>query len=306
MTDGQPNGDRKRIPAGDALCRRGVRAERALPPWRDGPPLGDAMSGTHLPRTLPDGARSVVFDCDSTLADIEGIDELAGDLIGEIQALTTAAMEGRVPLEEVYGRRLEILRPTRDRVDAIGDLYVQRLVPDARETVGALLWLGKDVRVISGGLLPPVLAAATALGIPAASVAAVRIDFAVDGTYAGFDAASPLARSGGKLGVLNSWSLARPSMLVGDGATDLEASAGVDAFAAYMGVAFRPGIAAKADVVLRARSLAPVLAIAAGAEDRARLAGSKWKSVLERGDELLASASRDTEPPNRSGSDALP
>ena len=43
-----------------------------------------------------------------------------------------------------------------ERVEAIGELYVQRLVPDARETVAALRWLGKDVRVISGGLRPPV------------------------------------------------------------------------------------------------------------------------------------------------------
>lgn len=248
------------------------------------------MSGISGRRPLANGFQSIVFDCDSTLADIEGIDELAGNRIGEIRALTSDAMEGRVPLEEVYGRRLELLQPTRSRVDAIGEMYVERLVPDAKATVAALIWLAKDVRVISGGLLPPVLAAATELGIPAESVRAVRIDFDAKGSYAGFDAASPLARSGGKLDVVNSWGLPRPSLLVGDGATDLEASSGVDAFAAYMGVAFRPAVAAKADVVLRAQSLATVLALAADDEDRTRLAGSRWQDLLERGDELLASA----------------
>ncbi|HLL47609.1 MAG TPA: hypothetical protein VK399_12915, partial [Longimicrobiaceae bacterium] len=62
----------------------------------------------------------------------------------------------------------------------------------------------------------------------------------------------------------------------------------VDAFAAYMGVAFRPAVAAGADVVLRDPSLAPVLALAAGPEDRARLAGSRWAGLLRRGDDLLA------------------
>lgn len=247
------------------------------------------MSLPSVPRPLSSGFQSIVFDCDSTLADIEGIDELAGDRIDEIQALTAAAMDGRVPLEEVYGRRLEILRPERERVDEIGAMYVARLVPDAEATVAALIWLGKDVRVISGGLLPPVLAAATKLGIPSASVSAVRIDFEADGSYSGFDAGSPLARSGGKLEVVEAWDLARPSLLVGDGATDLEASVGVNTFAAYMGVAFRPAIAAKADVVLRSRSLAPVLALAAGPEDRVRLADSAWSDLLSRGDDLLAS-----------------
>jgi phosphoserine phosphatase len=241
------------------------------------------------PRPLPDGFRSVIFDCDSTLADIEGIDELAGSRLEEIQALTASAMEGLIPLEEVYGRRLEIIRPTRERVDAIGELYVERLVPDARETIAALTWLGKDVRVISGGLLPPVLAAASALGIAKASVAAVGIDFAADGSYAGFDATSPLARSGGKLEVIRRWRLDGPALMVGDGATDLEASQGVDAFAAYMGVAFRPAIAAKADVVLRAPSLATVLALAASRADREKLAASEWGDLLQRGDELLDS-----------------
>ena len=246
------------------------------------------MSLPGTPRSLPDGFQSIVFDCDSTLADIEGIDELAGDRIDEVQALTAAAMDGNVPLQEVYGRRLEILHPSRDRVDTIGRLYVERLVPDAEETVAALIWLGKDVRVISGGLLPPVLAAATKLGIPSASVSAVRIDFAENGSYAGFDLESPLARSGGKLEVVESWDLPRPSLLVGDGATDLEASGGVDAFAAYMGVAFRSAIAAEADVVLRARSLATVLALASSPEDRKRLADTEWADLLTRGQELLA------------------
>ncbi len=37
---------------------------------------------------LEPGFRSVVFDCDSTLTAIEGIDVLAGERLGEIQALT--------------------------------------------------------------------------------------------------------------------------------------------------------------------------------------------------------------------------
>ena len=127
------------------------------------------------------GFRSVVFDCDSTLVRIEGIDELAGEKIEEIRRLTDLAMEGKIALEEVYGRRLAIIDPTREQVDAIGQAYVEALVEDARGVVAALHWLGKEVRVISGGLLPPVLAVATMLGIPAEKVAAVDISFDGEG-----------------------------------------------------------------------------------------------------------------------------
>ncbi len=233
------------------------------------------------------GFASVVFDCDSTLAAIEGIDELAGPHAAQVAALTDAAMRGEVALEEVYGRRLALIRPERGRVEALGHAYVAALVPDARETVAALRWLGKRVRVVSGGLRPPVEAAARELGIPAEDVAAVGIDFAADGGYAGFDDASPLARGGGKEGVIRAWDLPRPALLVGDGATDAEARPAVDAFAAYMGVAFRPAVAERGDFVLRDPSLSAVLALAASGADRRRLAASPYADLLRRGDALL-------------------
>ena len=226
------------------------------------------------------GFASVVFDCDSTLVAVEGIDELSGPFRAQVQALTEAAMDGTVPLEEVYGRRLELIRPTRARVDEVGAQYVRALVPHARETVAALRWLGKSVRIVSGGLLPAVLAVARELGMDDADVGAVGIHFDADGEYAGFDRESPLARSNGKAQVIGAWNLPRPALLVGDGATDAEARPAVDAFAAYMGVAWRAPVAEAADHVLREASLSGVLALACSDQDRARLARSPWAGLL--------------------------
>jgi len=39
-----------------------------------------------------------------------------------------------------------------DDLDAVGALYVQRAVPDARDVVAALQALGKQVGIVSGGL----------------------------------------------------------------------------------------------------------------------------------------------------------
>lgn len=233
------------------------------------------------------GFRSVVFDCDSTLARIEGIDELAGARVEEIRRLTDLAMEGAIPLQEVYGRRLELIGPSRAQVAALGPAYVEALVDDAREVVAALLWLGKEVRIVSGGLRPPVEELALELGLQPGAVEAVAISFDEDGRYVDYDRASLLARSGGKPDVITSWGLPRPSLLVGDGATDLEARSAVDCFAAYMGVAFRPAVAAGADFVLFAPSLAPVLALAVSPEEETRIEGSPWAELLRRGRELL-------------------
>src|SRR5918992_4395039 len=95
---------------------------------------------------------SVIFDCDSTLSAIEGIDELAHAHRPEITRLTESAMRGEIALEDVYGRRLDIVRPTRAQIDALGERYVQTLVSDSRETVAALLVEGIEVRVMSGGI----------------------------------------------------------------------------------------------------------------------------------------------------------
>ncbi|HEX7090905.1 MAG TPA: HAD-IB family phosphatase [Longimicrobiales bacterium] len=210
--------------------------------------------------------RTVLFDCDSTLSTIEGVDELARDH-PEVRALTEAAMRGEVPLEEVYGRRLEIVRPSREAVEALGRRYIETMVPGAREAVSALLAAGVRVRVISAGLRPAVVTLARVLGLGDDDVAAVDIYFSADGAYAGYDAASPLARSGGKRAVVEEWlpELPRPILMVGDGATDLEVQGVADCFAAFAGVVARPAVIEAADEVIRGRSLLPVLDLVFGA-----------------------------------------
>jgi len=68
------------------------------------------------------GFQRVIFDCDMTLVTVEGIDELAR-LRGQteyIADLTRQAMDGEIPLEEVYAKRLELLRPTRAELEEVG------------------------------------------------------------------------------------------------------------------------------------------------------------------------------------------
>jgi phosphoserine phosphatase len=224
----------------------------------------------------------VVFDCDSTLSAIEGIDELGREQRADIEALTAAAMRGDVALEAVYGRRLELIRPDRARVAELARQYVERLVPDARDVMRALRECGIAARIMSGGLLPAVRAVADALELTAADVAAVDIRFTPAGEYAGFDEQSPLARSGGKRELLAAWRAqdAARVMMVGDGATDLEAADVADVFVAYAGVVARAAVVEQADAVVYSASLAPVLPLALGG---ARPDGGVARAVFDRG-----------------------
>jgi len=205
---------------------------------------------------------TIAFDCDSTLSAMEGIEELARDNL-EVKALTRAAMEGKIALEEVFGRRLALVRPTRADVENIGQMYLEKLVPGVAALVAALQALGKEVHIVSGGLLPAVRHLAAALSIPATRVHAVDLAFDAAGVYSGFDTRSPLARTGGKIEVLSA--LARPGVplaFVGDGATDLEAAPVCARFVAYGGVERREKVLAAARVKSIEpdfRSLVPLL-----------------------------------------------
>jgi len=227
----------------------------------------------------------VIFDCDSTLSTVEGIEELSAGHREEVEALTRAVMHGEIRLEEVYARRLELARPDRAAVQALGRRYVEHMVADAPEVVAALRDAGVVVRVLSGGLLPAVRVLAAELGIAAPDVAAVAVRFGDDGSYAGFDAASPLARAGGKAEVVRTWrpTLRPPVMLVGDGMTDLEAQAVVDLFVAFAGVKDREPVTSAADVVVRAPSLAPVLSLALGNDGPRGAAYDRGQAFIEDG-----------------------
>ncbi len=80
---------------------------------------------------------SVVFDVDSTLVGIEGIDwlaELRGPEVADaVRTLTRDAMAGRVPLDEVYGRRLELIAPGPAEIAALADAYLDAVAPGAAD-----------------------------------------------------------------------------------------------------------------------------------------------------------------------------
>jgi len=228
---------------------------------------------------------TVIFDCDATLSEIKGIEELGREHRRALEDMSNAAMDGDVLLEEIYAARLNLARPNRTRVEEVGHQYVERLTADALEVVAALLAADVDVRVISSGVRPAVLILSRYLGIADEKVAAVDLRFDAAGGYQGYDRTSPLAASRGKVRIIEQWAatMARPVMLVGDGATDLEAKGVVDMFVVYAGVAARPKVMAGADAVIRHRTLAPVLPLALDHIPNSEPA----RSVFERGAALL-------------------
>lgn len=221
----------------------------------------------------------VFFDCDSTLVSIEGIDELAR-WVGceeEVAALTTQAMNGDLPLEAVYSRRLEMLRPTREHLRRLGQLYREHLIPGADQVIAALRSQGREVFIISGGLAQAVQEFGVFLGLPIPNIHAVEMDFNQltgrwwetwkhpggrnpDERYL-THTTGPLTVGKGKAEIIRAirQSHRGRALLVGDGLSDLEAGEAVDLFVGFGGVVARERVRAGAEVFIDAPSLAPIL-----------------------------------------------
>ena len=167
----------------------------------------------------------ICFDCDSTLSKIEGIDELARRIgRGEdMSKLTDLAMNGIVPLEAVYGRRLSLIRPDQYSINWLADFYIAEIVEGVKDVFATLLAQDKAVYIISGGLRQAILPLANFLGLPESHVHAVDIYFNEDGSYLNYDLNSPLAKTGGKAVVVGTLKGQGSLVMVGDGKTDMEA-----------------------------------------------------------------------------------
>ena len=249
--------------------------------------------------------RHVIFDCDSTLTGIEGIDELAShpDTRQRVADLTRSAMDGKVNLETVYGERLEILQPTRGAVRALRSRYRKHVVKDAAALIQALQVLGHEVYIVSGGLFDPVREFGMHLGVAPEHIRAVEVEYdTLSGNW--WQGQGPwreaylavqhsvLTESDGKARVIRELlqNQTGRSLLVGDGVSDLLASREVDRFAGFGGVICRERVASESKVFIQSQSIAPVLLLAAGTAALEHSGDTGVQALAEKAHALTQSA----------------
>jgi phosphoserine phosphatase len=209
-------------------------------------------------------SRLLMLDCDSTLSAVEGVDELGRlrgpAVLAEVERMTAEAMDGGTPLEAVFGRRLDLIRPTRAELDSIAAKYLATVEPDAAAALARIRAAGWQVAIVSGGFTEAILPLARHLGI--ARVEAVGLRFNPDGSYAGFDTEAPTCRSRGKNAVasrLRAEFAADEVVMVGDGASDLEVKGDADRVIGFGRYAERSKVRAGADAFIRSFAELPAL-----------------------------------------------
>jgi phosphoserine phosphatase len=194
----------------------------------------------------------IVFDCDSTLSAIEGIDELARvngpDTFQEIEALTNAAMNGEVPIDDIFAQRLDIIKPSLDTCKKVGQLYIEHIEPTALATLSQLRSDGWEIVIVSGGFTQVIEPLAALLGVK--RIEAVPLKFREDGSYAGYDTSAPPTRNGGKPQIIEQLKAELSPehiVMVGDGISDLEAKSVADVFIGFGRYAAREKVRSESD-----------------------------------------------------------
>jgi len=196
-------------------------------------------------------ADCVCFDVDSTVCEDEGIDVLAEfhGVSEQVKQWTTKAMGGSVTFQDALAARLEIILPSSNSIKEFNRKHKPQLTRGIRELVALLKQRGCDVYLVSGGLQEIIEPVAELLDIEKTKIYANRLKYFYNGDYAGYDEKQPTSRSGGKpnvISLLKEKHGYKNMVMIGDGATDMEASPPAEAFIGFGGNVQREKVKANA------------------------------------------------------------
>uniref|UniRef100_A0A0G4GDF3 phosphoserine phosphatase n=1 Tax=Chromera velia CCMP2878 TaxID=1169474 RepID=A0A0G4GDF3_9ALVE len=202
----------------------------------------------------------VCFDVDSTVLTSEAIDDFAAFLGKgeEVARLTKLAMEGGMKYEESLKLRLDAMQPSKQSVQHFVENDKLVLTDGVAEVIKRLLSRGTEVFLVSGGFREIIVPLAEKLGIGADHVFANTLLFKEDGSFDCFDPKQPTSRDMGKAAAMAqvrtrvAESKGKPeetvvALMVGDGATDLQARPPADAVIGYGGICMREKVKNEAD-----------------------------------------------------------
>ena len=206
--------------------------------------------------------KHLIIDFDSTLIEVEGLDELAAlalakradgaEIAAEIARITDLGMNGKIPIDESLNQRLKLLEARHADVEAIVELLKRKITPSFKANATFFKRNREQIYVISSGFKDYIVPVVAELSIAATHVFANTFIFASDGRITGYDSMNLLAQVGGKSKQLLELGLDGEVYVLGDGYTDFEMTdtGCVTKFIAYTGNVGRPNVVRNADHVV--------------------------------------------------------
>lgn len=197
-------------------------------------------------------ADAICFDVDSTVITEEGIDVLATSLgVGDaVSKLTASAMGGTTLFQNALKARLDLIKPSIENLENIQKEHPLQFTHRLKELIEILHKKGKNIYLVSGGFRQMINPIALQLGISVSNIYANNLFFTEDGEYNGFDTNEPTSKDGGKAKVIQDLIDKydyKCVIMIGDGATDMQARPPAKAFIGYGGIIEREKVKNGAD-----------------------------------------------------------
>jgi len=195
--------------------------------------------------TRNDDPAYFIFDFDSTIVQVESLEELAAislrrhpertARLKEIAALTGRAMDGAIPYQEALVNRIELLEATREHIGDLIKALKRRISQSILRNKSFFRANRERILVVSGGFHEVIVPVVERLGLAAENVHANSLTYDPEGRVTGVDTINPLSRDNGKADLVKSLRLEGPVVLIGDGMTDYQAreQGAVDLFYAF-------------------------------------------------------------------------
>ena len=173
-----------------------------------------------------------IFDFDSTLTQVEGLEELATIALAghpealrrleEIERLTEGAMNGSMPFAEALAKRVNLLSANARHLGPLVESLKGKLSKSVLRNADFFARHKDQILVVSSGFKEFITPVVAQLGISADRVYANTFVQDAEGNIIGYDESNPLARDQGKVALLRQLALPGHITVIGDGYTDYE------------------------------------------------------------------------------------
>lgn len=175
---------------------------------------------------------SYLLDFDSTFIRSEGLDELAAIslernpdrkmILSEIQHLTKAGMEGKMPFEESLKKRIDLLKTNKHFIYEAAKHLKKNISPSILRNKQFFQQRKDNIYIISGGFKELILPVVAEFDISPKHVFANSFLYDSQNNVIGIDEKNVMSKNQGKVKVVTSLKFLNDVYIIGDGYTDYE------------------------------------------------------------------------------------
>lgn len=203
--------------------------------------------------------KNIIFDFDSTLVSIEGLDVIARrkGIFNEVEKITHSGMSGRMPFSKSLRLRWQMIEPSVNDLKYLIKAYRRALDKDAKQIVSQFIKQGAEVFIVTGGIKDAIIPVGKTLGIEESHIFAVCTK--IWGGQLVMDENCLMTTDAGKTIVVDLIKKTGPTIVIGDGMTDFIAGKHAELFIGFGGVVERTAVKNLSDYYVSERSLLKVL-----------------------------------------------